>query len=801
MKYIVLICYILLFSHFLKAQVVTVKDARTEAPLQDVAFIKYKPKAFSVTNKNGQTDLSAFKQADRIEVIVMGYKKLITSYDSLVSIQFDLKLSPLAFSSDEVVVSSSRFAQNAKDIPFKITTISARDAQLSNPQTAADLLNSSGDVFVQKSQMGGGSPMIRGFSTNRLLYSVDGVRMNTAIFRSGNLQNVISLDPFAISTSEVLFGPGSVIYGSDAIGGVMSFRTLSPELSLTGEAEISGSALTRLSTANNELSAHFDVNIGWEKWASVTSFSSTKYGDLRMGSNGPDDYLRPFYVERIDENDVVIANPNPEIQSPTGYSQTNMMQKVRFKPKANWNFEYAFHYSETSDYARYDRHIRSKDGLPRYGEWYYGPQKWMMNLLSVSNQGHGKLYDDLSIKLAHQFFKESRVSRDFNASNRESRIERVNAYSANFDFEKSAGIRNELFYGIEVVFNAVNSTAFDTDILTSLNSAASPRYPLANWSSYAAYITNQYKANEKLLFQGGIRYNQYALNAEFNTEFYPLPFTETNTSNGALTGSLGTVYHPTPKWTMSANLATGFRSPNVDDMGKIFDSAPGLVVVPNDDLEAEYAYNADLSIAKVFGSRLKVDFTSYYTLLNNAMVRRDFTLNGLDSIVYAGELSQVQAIQNAAASNIYGVQAGFDLRLGAGFSIVSKINYQKGEEETNEGVLSPARHAAPAFGSTKLIYKSGKLLLDLNAIYVGERSFEEMPISEIDKPYLYAADENGNPYAPAWYTINFKAMYTINDQFTVNAGLENITDQRYRSYSSGIAGPGRNFIMSLKANF
>ena len=784
-----------------KAQIVTVKDKNTGLPLYEVAFIKYKPKVFSVTNKNGQTDLSGFKGADRIEVIVTGYNKIVTSYDSLSTINFNLMLSPLAFSSDAVVVSSSRFAQNAKDIPVKITSISSREVQLNATQTAADLLGSSGEVFIQKSQLGGGSPMIRGFSTNRLLYSIDGVRMNTAIFRSGNLQNVISLDPFSIENSEILFGPGSVIYGSDAIGGVMSFRTLKPKLSLSKHLEISGSALTRISTANNELSAHFDLNMGWEKWASVTSLSSTKYGDLQMGSNGPEDYLRPYYVERVDQKDVVIDNPNPKLQTPTGYEQINVMQKVRFKPYQNWNFEYAFHFSETSDYARYDRHIRTKDGLPRYGEWSYGPQKWMMNLLSISNQSKGELFDDLSIKLAHQFFRESRISRDFNSDNRETRVERVQAYSANFDFEKSVGMKNEFFYGAEVVLNQVNSSAFTTDIMSGHKSPGAPRYPLADWFSYAAYVTNQYRLNENILFQGGLRYNQYGLDAEFNTDFYPLPFSSASTNKGALTGSFGTVYYPNEKWTIAANLATGFRSPNVDDMGKIFDSAPGLVVVPNVDLTGEYAYNADLSIAKIFGSRLKADLTLYYTYLNNAMVLRDFTINGLDSILYDGELSQVQSVQNAASSNIYGVQAGLDLRLGAGFSVVSKINYQEGEEETDDGTLSPARHAAPLFGSTKIIYKSGKLAFNIDATYVGERRFEDMPLTEINKPLLYALDENGNPYSPAWYTLNFKIMYDINDYIMINAGLENITDQRYRSYSSGIAGPGRNFLLSVKTNF
>src|SRR5690606_14493688 len=132
---------------------------------------------------------------------------------------------------EQVVVSASRWEEDKREVSSRIVTLSQREISLYQPQTAADLLGNSGEVFIQKSQQGGGSPMIRGFATNRLLYSVDGVRMNSAIFRSGNLQNVINLDPFAVDRLEILFGPGSVMYGSDALGGVMHFSTLRPRLS------------------------------------------------------------------------------------------------------------------------------------------------------------------------------------------------------------------------------------------------------------------------------------------------------------------------------------------------------------------------------------------------------------------------------------------------------------------------------------------------------------------------------------------------------------------------------------------
>ncbi len=194
-------------------------------------------------------------------------------------------LEPSSLSLEQYTVVASKWNQSTRDIPAKITSISVQEVALQNPQTTADLLATSGEVFIQKSQQGGGSPMIRGFATNRLLITVDGVRMNTAIFRSGNLQNVISLDPFAIERTEVLFGPGSVIYGSDAIGGVMGFNTLTPKLSLGDKSDVSGSAVSRYSSANDERTGHVDVNVGWKKFAMVSSFSYFNFDDLRMGTN------------------------------------------------------------------------------------------------------------------------------------------------------------------------------------------------------------------------------------------------------------------------------------------------------------------------------------------------------------------------------------------------------------------------------------------------------------------------------------------------------------------------------------
>lgn len=703
---------------------------------------------------------------------------------------------------NEIVVSATRWSQPARKIPSKITVIRPNDVALFNPQTAADLLGATGEVFIQKSQQGGGSPMIRGFATNRLLYTVDGVRMNSAIFRSGNIQNVISIDANAVERTEIVFGPGSVIYGSDAIGGVMSFQTLTPQLTSTDALELNLGAMTRYSSANNENTFHVNAGLGWEKWALVTSLTHSRFGDLRMGKQGPDDYLRPFYTERSDNSDHVIANPDPLVQTPTGYSQSNLMQKVRFVPSVNWDFQYAFHYSEITGFSRYDRLIEMQaNGLPVSAVWNYGPQLWMMNNFSVTHHAYNRLFDHFTARLAHQRFEESRIDRKWNHHRLRTQLEKVNAYSANLDFEKSTD-QSKWVYGAEYIANKVLSTGTATDLRDGSGIPVPDRYPESLWSSYAGYLNYHFSVSSELLLEGGIRYSGFHIESDFSRhlQFYPFDFTTSRINNSSTTGSIGAVYTPDESWKISWSAGTAFRAPNVDDIGKIFDFAVGEVIVPNTNLQAEYAYNTEFNLSKIIGNKLKIDATAFYTFLNNALVRRAFQVGGRDSIHYNGELSKVYAIQNAAFGTVAGFNAGFELKLPAGFSLSARYNFQRGKEEMDNGTISPSRHAAPAFGIARLSFTRPKTRLQLYTIWSDEVSSAELNEEERQKPAIYARDENGMPYSPAWYTLNFKASYRPVRQLTISSGIENITDRRYRPYSSGLVAAGRNLIFSLKAN-
>jgi len=388
MKFTYILIIITLFNISLFSQNVLVTDKTNNSAIENV--IIYDETNSVHTNKNGYADISKFKESKLILIKHTSYKDLQISYEQIKNSDFKIQLVKSMLDINEVVISASSWEQNKNEVPNRISVISKNKLELSNFQTSADLLKLSGEVFIQKSQLGGGSPMIRGFSANRVLLVVDGVRMNNAIFRSGNLQNVISLDAKSIENSEIIFGPGSVIYGSDAIGGVMDFHTLKHSFSDNKKIKVSANSLFAFSSANNEKTGHIDFNIRNNKFSSITSLSYSDYDDLKMGTIGNDSYIRKEYINITDNQDIIVPNLNPNIQIYSGYSQMNAMQKFAFKPNKFWNFKYGFYYSKTSDVPRYDRLLQNKNDKLKYAQWYYGPQKWMMHNFSISNSKETK---------------------------------------------------------------------------------------------------------------------------------------------------------------------------------------------------------------------------------------------------------------------------------------------------------------------------------------------------------------------------------------------------------------------------
>lgn len=791
----------LLFILSTSAQNIVVINESDNQPIPGVAVFNDVKTKTAITNFDGVVNLDDFSTNDKIHFQHLSYHKITVLKSSLQDTVF---LSPKATSLNEIVISASKFEQSKKEVPQNVISINSKAIQLSNPQTSADMLNNSGRVFVQKSQLGGGSPMIRGFSTNRLLITVDGVRLNNAIFRGGNVQNVLSINPFNVEKTEVILGSGSVIYGSDAIGGVMNFYTTTPELSELNTPNLNAQSTVRYASANNEKTAHFDFNLGFQKWGFHSSVSVSDFGDLKMGSNGLDDYLSFNYSESVNGQDVMVSNTTPRVQKFTKFRQLHLAQKVLYKANDDLKFDLGLHYSTTSDYPRYDRlSTYDSDGVLHYSEWNYGPQDWFLANLQMTKLSSGSsLYDKIKISSAFQNFKESRINRKFNSDIRKIREENVDALSLNFDFYKSLSTRSNISYGAEYIYNKVGSSAYKINIDTNVTEAIATRYPNdSKWQTLAAYLSHKYKPNTKLTVQSGIRYNYVTIDADLteNSVFYNLPFLTADLDTSALTGTLGFSWNPNPVFLWKLNLTTAFRAPNIDDIGKIFDPHEGVVVVPNGNLKPEYAYGTEFGVAINIEESVIFDCSAYYTYLENALVRKSFHIHGLSELYYDEDMSEIQAIQNASKSWICGFEAGLKIQFSKALKFTTQYSYVHGVQEETPGVELPVRHVAPVFGDAHLIWKHNKFQLDGFINYNGALRSSDISSELADS--LFALDAQGEPYAPSWYTLNFRSQYDFNKSLSVVGAIENITNQRYRTFSSGISAPGTNLICAITYNF
>ncbi len=782
-----------ILSIFAFSQTILIKDSETRKAMSRV--YAYSDCQTGMSNEEGFIDLSAFCKDAPITLQHAGYNNYIIQPENLKKGEtYTIYMINSIFNLDEVVVSSSKWDEGAKSVPRVVQKIDIKQTNIYNPQTTADVLSVNSKVFVQKSQLGGGSPMIRGFSANRVLLVMDGVRMNNAIYRGGNLQNILNIDPWATESAEVIFGSGSVIYGSDALGGVMNFSTHKTQFS-DDKTQIKTNGMIRFSSANREKTAGGFVLISNPKWSSVTSLSSSMFGNLRMGSKGHPEYTRTHYVVNNNQKDSVLENNRPNLQLGSGYEVYNFLQKLAFKLNSHWTVGYNFYYSQLSDVPRYDRLIQTKQGQPKYAEWYYGPQKWTLNSLYIKSNKKTTLYNRFNALIAYQNYKESRHKRKLNNDWLSSQNEEVDMISFNLDFYKRLGSRNQLYYGIETWYNGVSSKADKFHIYKGTTKGMATRYPDgASYFSSALYLTDKHQITEKWNINAGLRYSLTYVQAEFDTSFYKFPYRDMENRNTALSGSLGLIFSPNKSSKLSLNYASGFRSPNIDDLSKVFDSGLGTLVVPNVDLKPEYAHSIDLTFEQELWKKVRFLFNAYYTYLDNAMIVSDFQFKGQDSLMYEGSMSKVKAVTNKNNAKIYGIQASFDWKIYRSIFVKSSVNYSKGTDNDGWGL----RHVPPLFGSFSLVYDNSRLKMDFSVRYNGERSYKDLAQCEREKTHIYAKDKQGNPYAPAWYTLNFNASYEITTFFTITAGLENILDQRYRPYSSGIAAPGRNFIISLR---
>ncbi|NNE10079.1 MAG: TonB-dependent receptor, partial [Gemmatimonadetes bacterium] len=235
----------------------------------------------------------------------------------------------------------------------QVAGISVRDRAAKTP---AEALREEPGVFVQKTNHGGGSAILRGFSSNQILLMVDGIRLNNSTFRLGNHQYLATVDPFSLHSIQVYRGPNSVAYGTDALGGVINVDTWAarPEPRTNGFQWATHGAV-RYATIDGEKATHLRALLLDDNWNGTIGLSGRRFGDLKRGANSREPSL---------ENAT-----NGTEQSPTGFDAWDADVKLRWIAAPRDHVTFAYQRGEQIEVPRYDKY--ENEGFDR---WVFDPQ-------------------------------------------------------------------------------------------------------------------------------------------------------------------------------------------------------------------------------------------------------------------------------------------------------------------------------------------------------------------------------------------------------------------------------------------
>ena len=783
---------ILVSAAVAKGQQVQVINSSDRTPIENVAVFNITRERAAITDSLGMIDISIFPDSD---TIIFQHPSYLTKRYSRSEItgQHQVLLQRKRILFDEYVISASKYRESRLIIPYMVDVLKDNVLMESTGLTSADILEETGNIMVQRSQGGGGSPILRGFEANKILLVVDGVRLNNAIYRNGHLQNSITIDHSILERTEIIFGPTSIMYGSDALGGVIHYYTKDPQMGSDSTTRFNANAYMQYASVMNGKMGHLDFTIGKKRWASLTSVTYKELGDIRIGSRrNPtlDNWGELMhFVDQVDGVDSTIINENPLIQKNTGYSQMDILQKIRYTPSRYVDWILNMHYSTSSDIDRIDKLNDYSGENLKYAQYYYGPQnRFLVSLKNVLKKDN-PIFTNMTTLASFQRIDEDRYSRKFKNEELLIQQEDVKVFGLNLDLVKIWGTNHKLHYGTEINHNLVESEAWYENILTGNQQAAQTRYPEGGsqtWSA-SAYASYKWILHDKLVLNVGSRYNWGAMHSVFTNPL--LPYDRISMNHGALSGSVGMVYSPSDRWQLNIISSSGFRNPNVDDYGKVR-AKEDYVTVPNPDLSPEYTYNAEVGINRFIEDYMKIQLVGFFTYLDDAIVRTSYQLNGEDSLYYDGDLYRITANYNTGEAYIYGASMGITSNLNKNISLKGTINYTKGHNLSDD---VPLGHIPPVFGRTSFTYRKSRFFLDTYFLYQGWKNREDF------SPFGEDNEGEAMEYGfPSWWTANIKVGFETGKYFNFILAVENLFDQFYKPYAAGVSAPGRNFVVTAR---
>ena len=644
----------------------------------------------------------------------------------------------------EVTITATRKNSELLHIPYSVSVLTAKQMDAFQYRTTPEALSGTPGVFIQKTNHGGGSPFVRGLTGNQTLILVDGVRLNNAIFRYGPNQYFNTIDAWTVSKIEVARGTGSVQYGSDALGGVVQVTTKAPSFNKGKKlhTKIRGKAATH----DMEYSGRAMMEYQSEKLALVAGYSNKLFGDLRGGDT-------------------------TGRQSPSGYSEQAVDIKLKYKLSGNAVITLAHQWLRQKDVPLYHR-VK----LENYAYYFFDPQQRQLSYAKLEITGKGKWLEKITWITSLQKSLERRDYQRNGNANKFIEEDKVRTWGNTIDIFSAISKNWTANSGVEYYHDQVNSFKRQTAIAANQSERQRGLYPdNASSGNFSLYSLHHFTSG-KFEMETGLRYNSFVMRLP-DTVTTALKLGDVVVRPSSLVANLALLYPTGQHQNLYVSFSTGYRAPNIDDMGSL-----GLVdfryEVPAYGLKPEKSYNTEIGY-KISDKKMQTSMALFYMHLTNLINR--VQLPGRQVGGY-----NVYTKANDQRSFMRGAELAFNYRFTSAFTIKTNVSYIYGQNLTaNE----PMRRIPPFNGRVLVDYKKRKWGVSSEYLFAGIQN----RLAKGDK------DDNRIPQGgtPAWNVMNIYGNFTFN-KLVFYLAVQNIFNGDYRTHGSGINGAGRSASLAVE---
>jgi outer membrane receptor protein involved in Fe transport len=661
----------------------------------------------------------------------------------------EVVLTPLELRVDEsVMVSAIRTDRREFDVPRSTVVVPRAALDERADRTAPEVLQDRSGGWVQKTNHGGGSPFLRGLVGNQVLVLIDGVRLNNATFRLGPNQYMNTVDAFSLDRVEIVRGSGSVMYGSDAMGGVINLITPLPVLSSSG-VRAGGAAATRL------------VSSGMEKTLRVAGGVAGARAGVRGGIT-----VRDF-------GDLV-AGGSLGTEAPSGYRETDVDASALWVPAASTKLTAVFQNVHQSDVPRFDQVAQRG-----YAVYTFDPQARRLGYLQWQQRVHASWLDTTQVTVSWQRSDEGRVRQKTDSVMETHEADTVSTLGVSADVYGRLTRWARWSGGVEAYHDTVRSWRRDTNLASGISTPSRGLYPDGATRLSLSACALGHVTVGRAGIDVGARYTRDDVEAD-DPVFGPLHITP-----DAVVGSLAVLYPFGSGMHAFVSIAQAFRAPNIDDLSTLglFDFG---IEVPPADLVPERSLSFEGGL-KVNTSRVAASLAAFRLQLRDLIDRRRSTFNG--SPVLDGQAVYERA--NVGQAFVRGVEADIEWRATRALSLLGFVATTYGQQVTGN---VPLRRIPPTHGliGSRYTWTGG---LWVEGTIRAARAQARLAPGDL-------ADHRIAPGGtPGWIVANLSAGARLSERLFVSGGVANLFNEAYRVHGSGIDGPGRNAWLSARVEF